>query len=92
MRISEQALRAAGWQIDALYASRLLPPINDGAIVELQVMPLPEGGGEWLASLIQGVPDDPRVTDDQVTITSGRFTTMEQLEALIVALSPGSAR
>lgn len=84
--ITEDSLVADGWSIGTLFASKLLPPIDDGAIIELRVMPHDNDIDGWSVGLVQGVPDDPTVADDHVELTCGRFRTMSQLRWLIRAL------
>ncbi len=88
--ITEPWLSKVGLSTHSLRMSMLLPPVGDGAIVELSLTPdgsIPFGGGlpigkAWIADLTQGVPDDPNVPDDHVTITSRYFRTRRELREL----------
>lgn len=86
--ITEEALERAGWRLDSLSASKLLPPLDDiSAIIDMRFFAHEvDGKTVWYLSLCQGVPDDVNVPDDHVELTCGRFETMEAVERLIVAL------
>jgi hypothetical protein len=104
--ITNDWLRAMGFQDRGLCWSKLLPPIGGGAIVELSLTPpdedldrllgVREPAHDWTVSLNQGYPDgDDQSREDHVTITSMYPTTRGEIvrlfEALCVPLPTDSA-
>lgn len=69
LTITDEWLSAIGFRDEGMNGwSKLLPPRDDKcAIAALYI----EGHeSEWFANLAQGVPDDPHVPDDIVSLTS----------------------
>lgn len=91
VQIDEDTLVADGWSIGSLYASKLLEPFDDGAIIEVRVMPHDDEADGWSVGLVQGFPDDVNVPDDHVELTCGRFHFIEQLRGLLLAMRGSDA-
>lgn len=68
MPIDEAWLEQVGFRLGGLEASLLIPPANPEAAIAEMIVHGDERG--LYVSLIQGVPDDPNVSDDHVSLTS----------------------
>lgn len=84
--VTEVWLESVGFALLCLSASLILDNKTGGACVELNLTPEPEPSTNWLASFLQGVPDDLRRPDDHVVLTSKYFNTRGDVRRLCKTL------